>query len=86
MNLVKKIIYYILLTISFIFLPMAIRNVYLSILVKSHLGDILINIISGLFIFSYPFCMALLLRYNLKYNKWPIDYFFDKIEEDESGE
>lgn len=77
---VKKIIYYILLTIAFLLLPFAVRNVYLSILVRSSIIDIIINVISGLFIFIYPLSLALIIRHNLKYNKWPFKFINEEGE------
>ena len=79
-KVLKKIIYYILLTIAFLILPFSIRNVYLSILIKESFINILIQIVSSLFIFSYPFFLALVLRHNIKYNKW---LFIDDIDEED---
>lgn len=71
-KLIEKIIYYIFLTIAFLILPFSIRNIYLSILVKSPPLDLTIDILSGLFIFLYPLALALTIRYHIKNNKWPI--------------
>lgn len=79
-KVLKKIIYYILLTIAFLILPFSIRNVYLSILIKESFINILIQIVSSLFIFLYPFFLALVLRHNIKYNKW---LFIDDIDEED---
>ena len=73
-KLIKKTVYYIFLTIAFLILPFSIRNIYLSIIIKTSLIDLIINVLAGVFIFLYPLSIALLLRYNLKYNKWPIKY------------
>ena len=78
-KILEKIIYYIFLTIAFLILPFSIRNIYLSILVKSPLLDLIIDILSGLFIFLYPLAIALMIRYHIKNNKWPI---IDLDEED----
>lgn len=83
-KLIKKIIYYILLTIAFLILPFSIRNVYLSILVRASLIDIIINILSGTFIFLYPFVLALMIRYNLKHDKWPMKFLYEEDEGDEN--
>ena len=82
-KIIKKIIYYIFLTISFLLLPLCIRNVYLSILVKSSILDIIINIISGLFVFSYTFIIAMIIRYNLKHNRWPFKFLYDEDDEND---
>lgn len=82
-KILKKIIYYIFLTISFILLPFSIRNVYLSILVKSSLFDIIINIISGIFIVSYAFIIAMIIRYNIKHDRWPFKFLYEEDEEDD---
>lgn len=82
-KIIKKIIYYIFLTISFLLLPLCIRNVYLSILVKSSILDIIINIISGLFVFSYTFIIAMIIRYNLKHNSWPFKFLYEEDDEDD---
>ncbi|MBQ3511613.1 MAG: hypothetical protein IJA30_04880 [Bacilli bacterium] len=82
-KIIKKIIYYIFLTISFLLLPLCIRNVYLSILVKSSILDIIINIISGLFVFSYTFIIAMIIRYNLKHNRWPFKFLYEEDDEDD---
>jgi hypothetical protein len=82
-KIIKKIIYYIFLTISFLLLPLCIRNVYLSILVKSSILDIIINIISGLFVFSYTFIIAMIIRYNLKHNRWPFKFLYEEDEEND---
>ena len=82
-KIIKKIIYYIFLTISFLLLPLCIRNVYLSILVKSSILDIIINIISGLFVFSYRFIIAMIIRYNLKHNRWPFKFLYEEDEEND---
>ena len=74
-TILEKIIYYIFLTIAFLILPFSIRNIYLSILVKSPPLDLIIDILSGLFIFLYPLALALMIRCHIKNNKWPIiDY------------
>ena len=82
-KIIKKIIYYIFLTISFLLLPLCIRNVYLSILVKSSILDIIINIISGLFVFSYTFIIAMIIRYNLKHSRWPFKFLYEEDDEDD---
>lgn len=82
-KIIKKIIYYIFLTISFLLLPLCIRNVYLSILVKSSILDIIINIISGLFVFSYTFIIAMIIRYNIKHNRWPFKFLYEEDEEND---
>ena len=82
-KIIKKIIYYIFLTISFLLLPLCIRNVYLSKLVKSSILDIIINIISGLFVFSYTFIIAMIIRYNLKHNRWPFKFLYEEDEEND---
>ena len=82
-KIIKKIIYYIFLTISFLLLPLCIRNVYLSILVKSSILDIIINIISGLFVFSYTFIIAMIIRYNLKHNRWPFKFLYEEDEDND---
>lgn len=82
-KIIKKIIYYIFLTISFLLLPLCIRNVYLSILVKSSILDIILNIISGLFVFSYTFIIAMIIRYNLKHNRWPFKFLYEEDEEND---
>ena len=82
-KIIKKIIYYIFLTVSFLLLPLCIRNVYLSILVKSSILDIIINIISGLFVFSYTFIIAMIIRYNLKHNRWPFKFLYEEDDEDD---
>ena len=82
-KIIKKIIYYIFLTISFLLLPLCIRNVYLSILVKSSILDIIINIISGLFVFSYTFIIAMIIRYILKHNRWPFKFLYEEDEEND---
>lgn len=83
---IKRVIYYILLTIAFLILPFSIRNVYYAVLIKESFLYVLIQIVSGLFIFLYPFGLALLLRHNIKYNKWPFEFIeeFEK-EEDKHG-
>jgi hypothetical protein len=74
-KILEKIIYYIILTIAFLILPFSIRNTYLSILIKSKPIDLIIDILSSLFIFLYPLAIALTIRYHIKNNKWPIiDY------------
>lgn len=80
-KLIKKIVYYIVLTIAFLILPFSIRNIYLSILVKENIIDFLINLLASIFIFLYPLSIALMIRYNIKNDKWPIN-----ILNDESGE
>ena len=80
-KLIKKIVYYIVLTIGFLILPFSIRNIYLSILVKENIIDFLINLLASTFIFLYPLGIALMIRYNIKNNKWPINILND--EEDE---
>lgn len=83
-KIIKKIIYYIFLTVAFLILPFSIRNIYLLIIIKSSLLEILINIISSAFIFIYPLAIALIIRYNLKNNKWPFKFLYeDEGEEDE---
>ena len=82
-KIIKKIIYYIFLTISFLLLPLCIRNVYLSILVKSSILDIIINIISGLFVFLYTFIIAMIIRYNIKHNRWPFKFLYEEDEEND---
>ena len=80
-KLIKKIVYYIVLTIGFLILPFSIRNIYLSILVKENIIDFLINLLASIFIFLYPLSIALMIRYNIKNEKWPIN-----ILNDEAGE
>lgn len=80
-KLLKKIIYYVVLTIAFLILPFSIRNIYLSILVKENIIDFLINLLASTFIFLYPLSIALMIRYNIKNGKWPIN-----ILNDEEGE
>lgn len=83
-KILKKIIYYIVLTIAFLILPFSIRNIYLSILVKENVIDFLINLLASTFIFLYPLGIALMIRYNIKNNKWPINILNDEEgEEDE---
>ena len=79
----KKVIYYILLTIAFLILPFSIRNVYYAVLIKESFFYVLIQIVSGLFIFLYPFGLALLLRHNIKYNKWPFEFIEEFEKEDD---
>lgn len=81
-KLLKKTIYYIILTTAFLILPFSIRNVYLSILVKEKLIDFLINLLASTFIFLYPLSIALIIRYNIKNGKWPINILNDKEGED----
>ena len=78
-KLIKRIIYYIFLTIAFLILPFSIRNIYLLIVIKASLLNIIVNIILSIFIFIYPFSIALIIRYNLKHNKWPIKLLYEKI-------
>lgn len=80
-KLIKKLVYYIVLTIGFLILPFSIRNIYLSILVKENIIDFLINLLASIFIFLYPLSIALMIRYNIKNDKWPIN-----ILNDEAGE
>lgn len=80
-KLIKKLVYYIVLTIAFLILPFSIRNIYLSILVKENIIDFLINLLASIFIFLYPLSIALMIRYNIKNDKWPIN-----ILNDEAGE
>ena len=83
-KLIKKLVYYIVLTIAFLILPFSIRNIYLSILVKENIIDFLINLLASTFIFLYPLGIALMIRYNIKNNKWPINILNDEEgEEDE---
>lgn len=83
-KLIKKIVYYIVLTIGFLILPFSIRNIYLSILVKENIIDFLINLLASIFIFLYPLSIALMIRYNIKNEKWPINILNDEAgEEDE---
>lgn len=83
-KLIKKLVYYIVLTIAFLILPFSIRNIYLSILVKENVIDFLINLLASTFIFLYPLGIALMIRYNIKNNKWPINILNDEEgEEDE---
>lgn len=83
-KLIKKIVYYIVLTIAFLILPFSIRNIYLSILVKENIIDFLINLLASIFIFLYPLSIALMIRYNIKNDKWPINILNDEVgEEDE---
>ena len=69
---IEKVIYYIFLTFAFLMLPLTVRNIYLSILVKSNLLNLITDILSGLFIFLYPLVIALFIRYHIKNDKWPI--------------
>ena len=71
-KILEKIVYYIFLTLAFLILPFSVRNIYLSILVKSQFIDLIIDILSGLFIFLYPLSIALFIRYHIKNNQWPI--------------
>ena len=80
-QIIKKTIYYIILTIAFILLPIGIRNIYLSILLKENIISIIINAISSAFIFIYPLSIALIIIYNLKHNKWPISFIYDEGKE-----
>lgn len=83
-KLIKKTVYYIVLTIAFLILPFSIRNIYLSILVKENIIDFLINLLASIFIFLYPLSIALMIRYNIKNDKWPINILNDEVgEEDE---
>lgn len=83
-KLIKKIVYYIVLTIAFLILPFSIRNIYLSILVKENIIDFLINLLASIFVFLYPLSIALMIRYNIKNDKWPINILNDEAgEEDE---
>ena len=83
-KLIKKLVYYIVLTIAFLILPFSIRNIYLSILVKENIIDFLINLLASIFIFLYPLSIALMIRYNIKNDKWPINILNDEAgEEDE---
>ena len=83
-KLIKKVVYYIVLTIAFLILPFSIRNIYLSILVKENIIDFLINLLASIFIFLYPLSIALMIRYNIKNDKWPINILNDEVgEEDE---
>ena len=83
-KLIKKIVYYIVLTIGFLILPFSIRNIYLSILIKENIIDFLINLLASIFIFLYPLSIALMIRYNIKNEKWPINILNDEAgEEDE---
>ena len=83
-KLIKKLVYYIVLTIAFLILPFSIRNIYLSILVKENIIDFLINLLASIFIFLYPLSIALMIRYNIKNEKWPINILNDEAgEEDE---
>ena len=83
-KLIKKIVYYIVLTIGFLILPFSIRNIYLSILVKENIIYFLINLLASIFIFLYPLSIALMIRYNIKKEKWPINILNDEAgEEDE---
>ena len=83
-KLIKKIVSYIVLTIGFLILPFSIRNIYLSILVKENIIDFLINLLASIFIFLYPLSIALMIRYNIKNEKWPINILNDEAgEEDE---
>ncbi|MBQ2909203.1 MAG: hypothetical protein IJE53_00180 [Bacilli bacterium] len=81
-KLIKKIVYYIVLTIAFLILPFSIRNIYLSILVKENIIDFLINLLASIFIFLYPLSIALMIRYNIKNDKWPINILNDEVGEE----
>ena len=81
MKKLKKIIYYIVLTIAFLILPFSIKNVYLSLLVKDNVIDFLLNLLACIFIFIYPLSIALMIRYNLKNSKWPIQILNDEESE-----
>lgn len=82
-KLIKKIVYYIVLTIGFLILPFSIRNIYLSILVKENIIDFLINLLASIFIFLYPLSIALMIRYNIKNEKWPINILNDEADEED---
>lgn len=77
-KIIKRIIYYIFLTAAFLLLPFSIRNIYLTILVKSSLLDIIINTIAGIFVFSYAFTIAMIIRYNIKHDRWPIKFLYEE--------
>lgn len=80
---IKRVIYYILLTIAFLILPFSIRNVYYAILIKENFFYIITQVLAGTFIFLYPFGLALLLRHNIKYNKWPFEFIEEFESEDD---
>ena len=82
-KLIKKLVYYIVLTIGFLILPFSIRNIYLSILVKENIIDFLINLLASIFIFLYPLSIALMIRYNIKNEKWPINILNDEAGEED---
>jgi putative effector of murein hydrolase LrgA (UPF0299 family) len=80
---IKRVIYYILLTIAFLILPFSIRNVYYAVLIKENFFYIITQVLAGTFIFLYPFGLALLLRHNIKYNKWPFEFIEEFESEDD---
>ena len=77
-KLIKRTIYYIFLTTAFLILPFSIRNIYLLIIIKTSIITIILNMIISIFIFIYPFSIALIIRYNLKYNKWPVKLLYEE--------